>query len=215
MTIKQIPKINGRKVIIMKKLIALLLAVLVLSMIPCAAYAEGDKQDVVPVDVPVEEGVDETPEYYWENIEPYLEIFGLEGQFYSLTYFGLDMWVPDGLEFQGLTDEEIEQGIVAYATDEDENWKFMVVNLVYDQQIESLEEWQDILREQEGIEESVICYVNDLIVLEYMMPEKDCFVCDLRVNDGSILEFIWQPFSDEAFAVNAGFMSNSLMLPEE
>ena len=199
----------------MKKLIALLLAALVLASIPCAAFAEAEKQDVTPIEAPVEEEVDETPEYYWENLVPYLEAFGFEGQFYSLTYYGLDMWVPDELEFQEITDEDIDNGVVAYATDADENWKFMVLNLVYDQEIESLYEWQELLKEQEGIEESVICYVNDLIVLEYMLPEKDAFVCDLRVNDGSILEFVWGPFSDEVYALNAGFMSNSLMIPEE
>ena len=92
--------------------------------------------------------------------------------------------------------------------------QFIIVNLVYEQQIESLYEWQDALRELEGIEESVICRVNDLDVLEYPLPEKDCFVCDLLVSDGSILEFIWWPFSDEVFALHAGFMSNSLMLSE-
>ena len=199
----------------MKKLIALLLVVLMLASIPCAAFAAEAKQEVEPIETPVEEGADETPEYYWENLEPYLEVFGLEGQFYTLSYYGLDMWVPDGLEFQELSDEELEKGLIAYATDADENWVFEVVNLVYDQQIESLNEWQDILKEQEGIEESVLCYVNDLIVLEYMLPEKDCFVCDLRVNDGSILEFIWGPFSDEIYAVNTGFMSNSLMASDE
>ncbi len=199
----------------MKKLIALMLGILMLASIPCAAFAVAKKQDVEPVEVPVEEETDEIPEYYWENLEPYLEVLGLEGRFYSLTYFGLDMWMPDGLEFQDLTDEDLEEGLIAYATDADENWKLMVVNLVYDQQIESLYEWQDILKEQEGIKDSVICYVNDLIVLEYMLPEKDCFVCDLRVNDGSILEFIWGPFSDETYAVNTGFMSNSLMASDE
>jgi hypothetical protein len=195
----------------MKQLIALLLAVLLLASIPCASFAAGTRQEVVPVEETVEEETDETPEYYWEDLEPYLEVLGLEGQFYSLTYFGLDMWVPDELEFQELTDEDIDNGMIAYATDADENWIFAVTNLVYEDKIKSLDEWQVILKEQEGIEESVICYVNDLIVLEYLMPEKDCFVCDLRVSDGSILEFVWAPFSDEAYAVNAGFMSNSLM----
>ena len=195
----------------MKKLIALLLSVLMLISIPCVSFAEMKKQDVEPVEMPVEEETDETPEYYWEDLEPYVEALGLEGGFYSLRYFGLDMWVPDDMEFQELTDEAIDKGIIAYATDEDESRELMILNLVYDQQIESLYDWQDALKEQEGIENSVICYVNDLIVLEYMLPEKDCFVCDLRVTDGSILEFIWAPFSDEAYAVNAGFMSNSLM----
>ena len=195
----------------MKQLIALLLAVLLLASIPCASFAAGTRQEVVPVEETVEEETDETPEYYWEDLEPYLEVLGLEGQFYSLTYFGLDMWVPDELEFQELTDEDIDNGMIAYATDADENWIFAVTNLVFEDKIKSLDEWQVILKEQEGIEESVICYVNDLIVLEYLMPEKDCFVCDLRVSDGSILEFVWAPFSDEAYAVNAGFMSNSLM----
>ncbi len=199
----------------MKKLISLLLVALMLALLTGTAFAAGVKQDVVPVEAPAEEEADETPEYYWEDLVPYVEAFGLEGQFYSLTYFGLDMWVPDDLEFQELADEDLEKGLVAFATDADENWKFMVVNLVYDQQIESLEEWQELLKEQEGIEESVLCYVNDLPVLEYLLPEKDCFVCDLCLEDGSILEFVWGPFSDEAYAVNAGFMSNSLMIPAE
>ena len=198
----------------MKKLIALLLAVLMLTSISCVAFADMEKQDVVPAEVPVEEETDETPEYYWENLEPYLEALGLEGTFYSLTYFGLDMWLPDDMEFQELTDEDIDQGMIAFATDADESKQMMIVNLVYDQQIESLYEWQNLLKEQEGID-SVICYINDLIVLEYVLPEKDCFVCDLRVTDGSILEFVWAPFSDEAYAVKAGFMSNSIMATNE
>jgi hypothetical protein len=199
----------------MKKLIALLLGILILASIPCVAFAEVNKQDVKPIETPVEEETNETPEYHWEDLEPYLKALGMEGIFYSLDYFGLDLWVPNALEFQELTDEELEKGQIAYATDADDNWRFIIVNLVYDQQIESLYEWQNLLKEQEGIADSVICYVNDLAVLEYLLPEKDCFVCDLLVSDGSILEFIWWPFSDEAFAVNAGFMSNSLMLTSE
>ena len=199
----------------MKKLLALLLVVLILSMIPCFAYAEGDKQDVVPVEAPVEEEEDKIPEYNWGDIVPYVEALGLEGKFYSLTYFGLDFWVPNELEFQALSDEELENGLVAYATDADENWKFAVAHRVYDQQIESLYAWQEILKEQAGVEGSVLCYVNDLFVLEYMLPEKDSFVCDLRVNDGSILEFMWAPFSDSTYAMDIGFMSNSLMVPAE
>ena len=38
---------------------------------------------------------------------------------------------------------------------------------------------------------------------------------DLRVIDGNILEFIWALFSDEAYAVKAGFMSNSIMVMTE
>ena len=199
----------------MKKLIALLLGILILASISCVAYADTEKQDVMPVEPPADEENDETPEYYWEDLEPYLKALGLEGGFYSLSYYGLDIWVPDDLEFQTLTDEEIENGKIAYATDAEENRKLVIANLVFDQQVESLYEWQDILKKQEGIEDSVICYINDLIVLEYLMPEEDCFVCDLRVNDGSILEFIWWPFSDEAYALNTGFMSNSLMLMSE
>lgn len=199
----------------MKKLIALLLGVLMLAAIPGAAFAEGNDQNVVPIETPVEEAVDETPEYYWEKLSPYLETLGLEGQFYSLSDYGLDFWVPDALTFQELTEEDEERGVQAYATDADENWEFMIVNLAFEQEIESLNQWQEILKEQQGIEDSVICYVNDIIVLEYRMPEKDCFVCDLRVKDGSILEFVWRPFSDETFALNAGFMSNSIMAPEE
>ena len=199
----------------MKKLIALLLGVLILASIPCVAFAEVKKQDVNPIETPVEEETNETPEYYWKDLEPYLEVLGLEGGFYSLGYFGLDFWVPNTLQFQELTDEELQNGQIAYATDADDSWKFIIVNLVYDQQVESLSEWQDMLKEQEGIEDSVICYVNDLVVLEYLLPEKDCLVCDLLVSDGSILEFIWWPFSDEVYALNAGFMSNSLMLQSE
>ena len=151
----------------MKKLIALLLVMLTLALIPCAAYAEGEKQDVAPAEAPVEEAEDTIAEYYWKDIVPYLEAFGFEGKFYTLHYFGLDMWVPDALAFQELSDG------------------------------------------------SVLCYVNDLPVLEYLLPEKDCFVCDLHVNDGSILEFVWGPFSDGTYAVNAGFMSNSLMITSD
>ena len=199
----------------MKKLIALLLVMLTLALIPCAAYAEGEKQDVAPAEAPVEEAEDTIAEYYWKDLVPYLEAFGFEGKFYTLHYFGLDMWVPDALAFQELSDEDLERGVVAYATDEDENWKLVIVNLSFDQQIESLEEWKQILKEQEGIDGSVLCYVNDLPVLEYLLPEKDCFVCDLHVNDGSILEFVWGPFSDGTYAVNAGFMSNSLMITSD
>lgn len=198
----------------MKKLIALLLGILILASLPCTAFAEAKKQDIEPIEAPVEEAADETPEYHWEDLAPYLESLGLEGRFYTLNYFGLDLWMPDALEFQELSDEDVEAGRVAFATDAGENVQFIIVNLVYEQQIESLYEWQDALSELEGIKESVICRVNDLDVLEYQLPEKDCFVCDLLVSDGSILEFIWWPFSDEVFALHAGFMSNSLMLSE-
>ena len=101
----------------MKKLIALLLAVLLLASIPSVAFAAGNKQAVAPAETPVEQETDDTPEYYWSDLEPYLEALGLEGQFYTFNYYGLDIWVPDELEFQELTDEDIENGMIAYATD--------------------------------------------------------------------------------------------------
>ena len=63
--IRQIPKSDGRKGTIMKKLIALLLAVLLLASIPSVAFAAGNKQAVAPAETPVEQETDDTPEYYW------------------------------------------------------------------------------------------------------------------------------------------------------
>ncbi len=57
----------------MKKLIALMLGILMLASIPCAAFAVAKKQDVEPVEVPVEEETDEIPEYTGRIWSPILK----------------------------------------------------------------------------------------------------------------------------------------------
>ena len=153
----------------------------------------------------------EIAEYHWEDFEPLLEQAGIPGDYYTFNSFDLQMWIPDVLEIEDVPDEDREQGIYVLAASEDEKYQMVIRRYAYENEIESIEEWQELLRDQMGIDESVICYVNGLKVLEYQDTENDVFFCDIHITDGSILEFIFKPFSNQDYATCIVFMVNSLM----
>ena len=183
----------------MKKSIALFLAVLLLTSFSSVALAEAQTETT------------EMPVYTWDEYEPLLEQAGIKGDYYTFDSFDLQMWIPEILELVDRTDEQIEQGFIALASSEDDQYQMVIRRYEYENPVESIEEWQELLKEQLGIDESVICLINGLKVLEYQDAENDAFVTDIHVNDGSILEFAFRPFSDHDYATCIVFMVNSVM----
>lgn len=187
----------------MKKYLAMLLAVLMLASLSSAAFAESQTETT------------EIAEYHWEDIESIVEESGVSGQFYTLNDYSVSFWVPDFLEFRDRTDEQIEEGYTAIASSADDHYQLVIRDYSYDQPVDSIEEWQEMLAEQLGIEESVICLVNGFKVLEYLDAENDVLFVDLHITDGSILEFAFTPFSDKDYSVCTGFMTMSIMPAED
>ncbi len=187
----------------MKKLIAILLTLVILACFTTVAFAEAQTQTT------------EIAEYHWDEYEPLLEQAGLQGDYYTFNSFDLQMWVPDFLKIVDVTEEEYDQGIIVIAMSEDQQYQMVIRTYEYENPVESIEEWQELLKEQMGLDETVICNVNGLKVLEYQDEENDAFISDIHITDGSILEFAFRPFSDHDYATCVVFMVNSVMPESE
>jgi len=66
---------------------------------------------------------------YWDELEPELEAYELEGRFVDLDDMMLQFWVPGDMEAAELTDEDLENGFLAYYTDE-EGSKAIIVDYI-------------------------------------------------------------------------------------
>ena len=180
----------------MKKLFIIMLAVLLLAF--SAAYAQETET---------------VQEINWEDIAPAVEEAGLEGEFYNVADLGIAMWIPAQFTEAELTDEDIENGYLAYLTTEDAEAAVAVVAV--DVEGTSLQDWMALLSEEESITEVEYGLINGIEAVTYNMPENDTVNVDFATDGGYIVEFTFWPASDEGFQQIAMIMIASIQTYEE
>ena len=176
----------------MKKLIAILMAVTMLCTFSATAMA---------ATAAVSENV-----LNWSDIEADIEELGIDADFVQLGDMNLMMWLPNVFSEQELTEEDVENGYLAYLTTDDESAVIAVMSVDLG---ESLEEWEKELPDH-GVTDAEMGTVNGFQALMYSMPEDDCMCLDFERENGEILEFTFYPMSDEDFTGVASIIMMSL-----
>ena len=186
----------------MKKLIALVLACLM--VLGCtAAFAEEAQ----------------TLELNWEVFAQQIEAASEEtkaawaGDFVTMDEIAMKIYVPDSFQQLELTDEDREEGYIAYFTLGEE----AAVAIQYvDMDGMELEEYAQLLTGEQGVEECVEAVVNGLPALAYSFTEEDSdtSVLACSTEKGYILEAVFSPTNDEGFAAVATVMMGSIQAAE-
>ena len=184
----------------MKKLFALILAVLM--VLGCVAVASAEQE--------------QTLELNWEEYAAEIEASEeakatLAGDFVTIEEIALKLYIPAAFEQVELTDEDREAGYIAYfAMGED-----MGIGIQYvDADGMSLEEYAQRLTE-DGIE-CTNAVVNGLPALAYSFTEDDreTAVLAFSTEKGYILEISFVPANDKGFAAVATVVMASVQAAE-
>lgn len=177
----------------MKKLIAMITALVLCLSLVSAVSAE----EVFTMD--------------WEAMEAGIAEAGVEGEFYKLGGVNVLVWVPNFMELDELTDEDIENGFIAYFADENGASTLAVTLNEVDMDIEAGMEFLI----DAGVTEIEEVRINGLRALMYSY-ENDAG--ELRVgvsmfSKGYNLEFTFT-FGDEDFETTYVYIMSSIQLEQ-
>ena len=139
--------------------------------------------------------VAETAELNWSDFEPILEAGGVAGQFYTFDEIAVKMWLPEGINPVELTDEDREEGYIGYFMPEDESAAVAVMYV--DMEGMSIEDYAANLSTTDGVTEVEAGTVNGLPCVTYQMPEQDSVSIAFTTEAGYILEVTCVPLSEE------------------
>lgn len=176
----------------MKKLIALFVALVLCLGMTTAAFAE---------DIP-------TVSISWEEVEPTVIENGWEGEFVTLDDIGLKVWLPTALEEIELTDEDLEDGFIAYFMSEDET---LSIGVTVHEAGATFDDYIAYLQEIEVLALQIV-NVNGADFISYTFTndnDVDCNVVSLINDDGDILEFAFTA-GDPEFEVMSAFIVASI-----
>ncbi len=187
----------------MKKMIAgLLVSGMLFSTVPAFA---GETEASKPVEV------------NWSDIVEQLEAVGSDvisqGEFYTFDEVAAMMWVPNGLTPQELTDEDVENGMIAYfSTDEGD----AAASVVYvDADGIDLEGYKESLAEDEEVSDLSDAIFNGIPCIGYDLVDRDTRCIAFETVDGHILEFSFAPVSDEDYSSVMTMMMASIQPEQE
>ena len=180
----------------MKKLIAILLALTMLSAFAVSAFAETETK----------------AELKWADAEEAALKADPDAGFYQIGDLDLYMWIPSIYLEVELTEEDVKEGYVSVLSTEDE--EAMVIIATIEGEGITLEEFYQTAIE-EGYEDAEIGVINGIEALMYSDEEEDAanVICYLK-DSGNFLQISFYPFSDETYGGLASLMIHSLQ-PEK
>jgi hypothetical protein len=199
----------------MKKINSILAFALVLALmlsLSVSAFAANTKKSTAKADA------DEVTELNWEDFEEALEESELEGDFYTLNAVSAQFWVPSFFVQTELTDEDAEEGLIAYFDDgsEDSDYGFFVT--YFDLEGATLEEYAEEIAEDKDYHDLEVLKINGLDAIGYTEDDKEMGVVfeyvSFVTDDGYLLTFTYWDFADEDYQALVAIMVASIM-PEE
>lgn len=134
-------------------------------------------------------------ELNWSDFES--EVGEIEAEFVTFDEVAVKMWMPTALQAVELSDEDVENGYIAYFTPEDESAAVAVQYV--DVEGMSLDDYAAALPElgATGIEPMTI---NGLPAIGYDIEESDTSALAFATEAGYIFEISFAPVSDEGFS---------------
>ena len=160
----------------MKKLLSFLFTVALLISLSSAAFAENNE----PLS--------------WEEFKPIAEnAFGEDAHFVLLDQVNAKIWIPDYLETVPLTDDDLDNDVIACFMPKDESQLIYIT--YYDVDGLSIQALKTYI-ESKG-SPAIISEVNGIPVLQYYSSESDSLIAVYETADGYFLQLTFFPLSDE------------------
>ena len=149
----------------------------------------------------------EPAEVKWADVAESVAASGIEGDIYPISDLGVSMFIPTVLQEVELTEEDVQNGYLAYLATEDQSAAVAVMyaNL----EGASLEDYAAVLPEV-GATEVEYCVINGIPAVSYEMPENDTVNVAMTTDTGYGIEFVFSPASDEGFKTIAAIMTASI-----
>lgn len=155
-------------------------------------------------------------ELNWSDVEEAVEKSGIKGDFVTLDEVAVQIWLPDTLKEVELTDEDREEGFIAYyETDEDAEEKAAVSVVYVDLDGMELEEYAKQLADTDGVSEIEMGVVNGLPCVSYEMDEQDSGSVTFMTEAGYALEITCAPVSTEEAEAIVAYIVCSIRAAEE
>jgi hypothetical protein len=200
----------------MKKALAVITAsCMILGCAPVMA-AESTADSAAESTVESTDAAAEQIEWNWDDIiaeggEEAQEVVA-QGEFKTFDEVAVQIWVPNVLIQQEVTDADKEEGVIGCFMDEDETALAMVTyNEAGGASIQDLMEY---LAGEETVEEMEYAVLNGLECVSYTDTELDANVVSFMTEGGKLLQFSFVPASDEDFEFVSSLMAASIM-PEQ
>ena len=160
----------------MKKLLAILLALVMLLGLSAAAMAE--------------EAEEQRPLLSWMSARRLIEQNGLEGAFYQVGSLNCDLWVPAQLQ----PVEAPDGAYCAFATED--GAVSITVNHLFFESDPTLEDIEEVLPDW-GCVSSGVYWINDILALVYENAEEDTLSALVLLGEGDAMEFVFTPVSNQ------------------
>ena len=205
----------------MKKLIAILLTLVLLSSLPVSAFAAKKKagptnktENSVEEKTALEEEMSETFVFDWKESESVIQEIDLEGRFVSFKEIDAKVWLPDLYEECELTKEDLEDGYIGYYMTEEpeDNGEYCIVDMLYwDAGCTSAEEYRNALLEW-GYDTAELVELNGYEAVMYLDDEDgyDYWAIALATESGNIFEVSVHPVSNEDYVAIAYVILSSV-----
>ena len=144
----------------------------------------------------------------WDDVSAVVEASGLGGDFYALDELGLAIWLPDGLEFVEVSEEDAAEGYLYVATDDEETCLFTIdaVNvegITLDGVLESAV--------AAGMFEPEIGTINGLSAVSYKDEANNAGCIVLVDTNCNVITFTFMPIDAENAELLFGLIGASLM----
>lgn len=144
----------------------------------------------------------------WSSVEPIAATVDAKGAVYPITGYDYAIWVPSVLNDTELSEEDIENGYVAYLTTNDESAAAWVAR--WDNEdgdtLESLKEYYT----GEGAKDAELSIINGIPALTYSNEELDSAYVVFLPSEDEVVSVGFSPASDEGFGTVAMLMASSI-----
>ena len=146
-------------------------------------------------------------ELNWSDYEGLIAEYNLEGEFKEISDIGVKMFIPSYFQEVELSDEDQSNGYFCYMTNADQT---AVIAMLYaDGEGKTLDDFAAMLPDlgAADVEQGTI---NNIPVVTYEMPENDSVNVAFATDGGYIIEFVFNPASDESVKTVAFIMTASI-----
>ena len=177
----------------MKKLLAILLALVMLLGLSAVAMAE--------------EAEEQRPLLSWMSARRMIEQNGLEGAFYQVGSLNCDLWVPAQLQ----PVEAPDGAYCAFATED--GAVSITVNHLFFEGDPTLEDIEEALPDW-GCVSNGVYWINDILALVYENAEEDTLSALVLLGEGDAMEFVFTPVSNQQVYSLASLVLCTIQLHE-
>jgi len=146
----------------------------------------------------------------WEQVRSAVTMDELGGAFTLIEEASLTMWLPDSVEEYALSEEDVENGYVAFYSTADEEFACAVMRLIPDNvDIMEVDELSAVLPEY-GIESFSTTQINGMDAIIYEDEEQLSTSVVLGNGTGTFYEIAFYPVSDEGSEAVVSLMIASI-----